>query len=179
LGKTEDGQLVAARVGRYGPYIQIGDTPVRANIPNDTAWVAGHATRLVRAGVSNAARNIPNDTRRILDASTQLVKGGADLYSPLAHTVGRAGHHLMSRGDNALESLRHFVEESSRKIRLRGKQGTTLGPGRAYVQDHDDTDHLEMSYADVGGWMSSTQNKDDLIHNLFKRQKFKDWIQKT
>jgi DNA topoisomerase-1 len=37
LGKTEDGQLVAARVGRYGPYIQIGDTPVRANIPNDTA----------------------------------------------------------------------------------------------------------------------------------------------
>ena len=37
LGLTEDGQLVAARVGRYGPYIQIGDTPVRANIPEDTA----------------------------------------------------------------------------------------------------------------------------------------------
>jgi DNA topoisomerase-1 len=37
LGLTEDGQVVAARVGRYGPYIQIGDTPVRANIPDDTA----------------------------------------------------------------------------------------------------------------------------------------------
>jgi hypothetical protein len=149
------------------------------NIPNDAAWVAGHASRLVRAGVSNAARNVPNDTRRILDASTQLARGGAELYSPIAHTVGRAGHHLMSRGDNALESLRRFVDESSRKIRLRGKQGTTLGPGRAYVQDHDDDDHVEMSYADVEGWMSSTQNKDDLIHNLFKRQKFRDWVQKT
>ena len=36
-----------------------------------------------------------------------------------------------------------------------------------------------MSYADVEGWMSSTQNKDDLIQNLFKRQKFKDWIHRT
>ncbi len=37
LGKNEDGELVAARVGRYGPYIQIGDSDRRANIPNDTA----------------------------------------------------------------------------------------------------------------------------------------------
>lgn len=37
LGKTEQGELVAARVGRYGPYIQIGDTERRANIPEDTA----------------------------------------------------------------------------------------------------------------------------------------------
>ncbi|MDP2344461.1 MAG: type I DNA topoisomerase [Deltaproteobacteria bacterium] len=37
LGFTDDGQLVAARVGRYGPYLQIGDTPVRANIPEDLA----------------------------------------------------------------------------------------------------------------------------------------------
>jgi DNA topoisomerase-1 len=37
LGFTEDGQLVAARVGRYGPYLQIGDTDKRANIPEDTA----------------------------------------------------------------------------------------------------------------------------------------------
>jgi DNA topoisomerase I len=37
LGHTEAGELVAARVGRYGPYIQIGDTDRRANIPEDTA----------------------------------------------------------------------------------------------------------------------------------------------
>jgi DNA topoisomerase-1 len=37
LGHTEDGQLVAARVGRYGPYVQIGDSDKRANIPEDTA----------------------------------------------------------------------------------------------------------------------------------------------
>jgi hypothetical protein len=129
--------------------------------------------------MSNMAYNIPNDTRRILDASTQLVKGGADLYSPLAHTMGKAAHHLMSRGDNALESLRHSVQESSKQVRLYGKQTTKLGPGRAYVQNHDDTDHVEMSYADVEGWMSSSQNKDELIHNLFKRQKFRDWVQKT
>jgi DNA topoisomerase I len=37
LGFTDDKQLVAARVGRYGPYVQIGDTSTRANIPEDTA----------------------------------------------------------------------------------------------------------------------------------------------
>lgn len=37
LGMTADGQLVAARVGRYGPYLQIGDSDRRANIPEDTA----------------------------------------------------------------------------------------------------------------------------------------------
>jgi DNA topoisomerase-1 len=37
LGKNDDGEMVAARVGRYGPYVQVGDTPVRANIPEDTA----------------------------------------------------------------------------------------------------------------------------------------------
>jgi DNA topoisomerase I len=37
LGKNDAGDLVAARVGRYGPYVQIGDTDKRANIPEDTA----------------------------------------------------------------------------------------------------------------------------------------------
>lgn len=35
LGENEDGEKVAARVGRYGPYLQIGDTDSRANIPDD------------------------------------------------------------------------------------------------------------------------------------------------
>ncbi len=37
LGKTKGGELVAARVGRYGPYVQIADSDRRANIPEDTA----------------------------------------------------------------------------------------------------------------------------------------------
>ena len=36
LGTNADGQPVAARIGRYGPYIQVGDTDQRANIPDNT-----------------------------------------------------------------------------------------------------------------------------------------------
>ena len=36
LGNNEDGQPVVVRVGRYGPYIQVGDSEQRANIPEDT-----------------------------------------------------------------------------------------------------------------------------------------------
>ena len=35
IGKTENGEDVSARVGRYGPYVQIGDTDQRATIPDD------------------------------------------------------------------------------------------------------------------------------------------------
>jgi DNA topoisomerase-1 len=35
LGKTPDGRTICARVGRYGPYVQIDDTDERATIPND------------------------------------------------------------------------------------------------------------------------------------------------
>jgi DNA topoisomerase-1 len=35
LGKTEDGRGVFARVGRYGPYVQIEDSEQRATIPTD------------------------------------------------------------------------------------------------------------------------------------------------
>lgn len=37
LGEDEDGQPVNARIGRYGPYIQVGDGEQRANIPEDIA----------------------------------------------------------------------------------------------------------------------------------------------
>ena len=37
LGDLDEGELVAARVGRYGPYLQIGDTDRRASIPDDLA----------------------------------------------------------------------------------------------------------------------------------------------
>lgn len=36
LGRDENGELVAARIGRFGPYIQVGDSDRRANIPEDT-----------------------------------------------------------------------------------------------------------------------------------------------
>jgi len=35
IGQTADGDRVAVRVGRYGPYIQIGDSETRASIPDD------------------------------------------------------------------------------------------------------------------------------------------------
>ena len=35
LGTNEAGEIVAARVGRYGPYVQIGDSDERATIPED------------------------------------------------------------------------------------------------------------------------------------------------
>jgi DNA topoisomerase-1 len=37
LGKTADGKIVAARVGRFGAYVQIGEEPVRPKIPDDVA----------------------------------------------------------------------------------------------------------------------------------------------
>ena len=35
IGTTPDGQPVVARVGRYGPYVQIGDSDRRANLPTE------------------------------------------------------------------------------------------------------------------------------------------------
>lgn len=35
IGETESGDPIAARVGRYGPYIQVGDTERRASIADD------------------------------------------------------------------------------------------------------------------------------------------------
>jgi DNA topoisomerase-1 len=37
LGHTEAGEQVVCRVGRYGPYIQIGDQNLRATVPDDMA----------------------------------------------------------------------------------------------------------------------------------------------
>jgi DNA topoisomerase-1 len=35
LGEDADGRMIAARVGRYGPYVQAGDEAVRASLPED------------------------------------------------------------------------------------------------------------------------------------------------
>jgi DNA topoisomerase-1 len=35
LGKDQEGRPIAARIGRYGPYVQVGDTDQRANIPEN------------------------------------------------------------------------------------------------------------------------------------------------
>ncbi|MFZ9889604.1 MAG: DNA topoisomerase, partial [Myxococcota bacterium] len=35
IGKTADGQELVARVGRYGPYLQVGDGDQRANLPDE------------------------------------------------------------------------------------------------------------------------------------------------
>ncbi len=51
VGQTKDGQTIEARVGRYGPYLQVGDTDRRANIPEDLApdeLNSEHAQELIR-----------------------------------------------------------------------------------------------------------------------------------
>jgi DNA topoisomerase-1 len=35
LGRNPDGDVISARVGRYGPYVQVGDSTARATIPDD------------------------------------------------------------------------------------------------------------------------------------------------
>ncbi len=35
LGQTDDGEAIAVRVGRYGAYVQIGDSDQRASVPDD------------------------------------------------------------------------------------------------------------------------------------------------
>jgi len=37
IGKAEDGTEIAVRIGRYGPYLQLGDTEKRAAVPEDVA----------------------------------------------------------------------------------------------------------------------------------------------
>jgi DNA topoisomerase-1 len=37
LGQDEQGRPIAVRVGRYGPYVQVGDSDVRATVPDETA----------------------------------------------------------------------------------------------------------------------------------------------
>jgi DNA topoisomerase-1 len=37
IGKTDEGEEVVVRVGRYGPYVQLGDRDERATIPDDLA----------------------------------------------------------------------------------------------------------------------------------------------
>jgi hypothetical protein len=123
------------------------------------------------------------------------------LYAPMVRSAGnalksgigavrrRTGEAFEAQGGGGsaapadvqqiLESLRHFSRRVSTKRRLAGKHARGEGPGRPYLQSHDDTDHLEMSYSDVEGWMSSTQNKDELIQNLFKRTKFREWLHRN
>ena len=35
IGETAEGERVAVRVGRYGPYVQVGDAEQRASVPDD------------------------------------------------------------------------------------------------------------------------------------------------
>ena len=97
-----------------------------------------------------------------------------------------------SRG--IIQSLRQYVHEQLQgpdssliRRRMQGKRPrgiaytdeAALGPGQFEIRDADDSDHAYMSFDDVDGWMASTQNKDDLIQNLFKRPGFTDWLEKT
>ena len=66
LGKAADGRHVAARVGRYGPYVQIGDTPERANIPDtmppDELTLEGALKLIETAGKGNRSLGVDPKT---------------------------------------------------------------------------------------------------------------------
>jgi DNA topoisomerase I len=68
LGKNDDGDLVAARVGRYGPYVQIGDSDKRTNIPQDVAPdemnVARALQLIAAAGLANRPLGVDPATKK-------------------------------------------------------------------------------------------------------------------
>ncbi len=63
LGKTPSGETVAARVGRYGPYVQVGDSEQRATIPEETPpdeLTVDRALEMIR-GAKTGNRELGND----------------------------------------------------------------------------------------------------------------------
>ena len=55
IGETPEGEPIAARVGRYGPYLQVADTDRRANIADDVVLDALDVTEAMRL-ISQADR---------------------------------------------------------------------------------------------------------------------------
>jgi hypothetical protein len=138
--------------------------------------------------MANAAYNIPDDAMWLyapmVRSAGNALKSGVGAVRRRAGEafeaqVGGGGSGAPADAQRILESLRHFSQFVTTKRRLVGKHARGEGPGRPYLQNHDDTDHVDMSYMDVESWMSTTQNKDDLIQNLFKRPNFKQWLHKT
>lgn len=64
LGTDENGQPVAARIGRYGPYIQIGDGEQRANIPEEIPpdELDVRMAKELLARSTQAAKSLGNDS---------------------------------------------------------------------------------------------------------------------
>jgi len=63
IGVDEDGQQINVRVGRYGPYVQIGDDGQRANIPDDLPpdeLTVAKALELA-AAAAQSGRSLGND----------------------------------------------------------------------------------------------------------------------
>ncbi len=91
LGEDEQGRIVAVRVGRYGPYIQAGDSEVRSNIPEDTAPdeidLAGALDLLARAAHGDQPLGFDP-------------KSGLPVYSK----VGRYGPYVQLDEDDANDS---------------------------------------------------------------------------
>jgi DNA topoisomerase-1 len=68
VGKTPEGDLIAARVGRYGPYLQVADSERRANIADDVVLDeldAEHALELLKqADLANRPLGIDPKTEK-------------------------------------------------------------------------------------------------------------------
>ncbi len=92
LGTTEEGETIAVRVGRYGPYLQRGDSDQRAAVPDDVApdelTLAKALEMLAEAGKADEA--LGNDPKNDLPVYlkngrfgwyVQLGDGGSDKKS--------------------------------------------------------------------------------------------------
>ena len=79
VGQTGDGEVICARVGRYGPYLQVGDSERRANIADDLILDeldVEHALELLRlAALANRPLGVDSTTGKNI-----YVKNGS--YGP-------------------------------------------------------------------------------------------------
>ena len=181
---------------------------VRQGMSN-MAHNTGIATSLVRQGVSNVAYNTGVATDLLRAGAVGGLNLSLRATDPMSLRLEQAARSVAHQAFGAIRTRRGFMQsiEDSRGIiqslqqyvheqlqgpdaslirrRMPGKRPPSfayreaLGPGQFEIRDADDSDYAYMSFDDVDSWMASTQNKDDLIQNLFKRPGFTDWLQKT
>ena len=69
LGLLDGGEVVAARVGRYGTYVQVGDTTQRASIPDEVVLdeldVSAACEMISKAALANRELGMGEDGKTI------------------------------------------------------------------------------------------------------------------
>jgi hypothetical protein len=167
---------------------------------SNMAYNTGLATDLLRAGAVGGVNLYLRATDPMSLRLEQAARSVAhQAYGAMRHR-NRGIMQSIQDSQDLIQSLRQYVREhrntqgseaSLVRRPMWAKQSPSgaytddnlrsaaLGPGQFEIRNADDSDHAYMSFDDVDGWMGSTQNKDDLIQNLFKRPGFKAWLEKT